>query len=45
LLDQHEVAVVPGTAFKSPEWVRVSYAAPADQVVEGVRRLIAATMS
>jgi aspartate aminotransferase len=45
LLEQHDVAVVPGAAFKSPEWIRVSYAAPADQVIEGVRRIIAARIS
>ena len=26
--------------FGSPEWIRVSYAAPRDQVLEGVRRII-----
>jgi aspartate aminotransferase len=41
LLDRHDVAVVPGVAFHSPEWIRVSYAAPAEQVLEGVRRIIA----
>jgi aspartate aminotransferase len=41
LLDQHDVAVVPGVAFQSPEWIRASYAAPAEQVLEGVRRIIA----
>jgi len=42
LLDEFEVAVVPGSAFHSPEWVRVSYAAPADHVLEGVRRIVSA---
>jgi aspartate aminotransferase len=42
LLDEHEVAVVPGSAFRSPEWIRVSYAAPADHVLEGVRRIVRA---
>lgn len=42
LLDAHGIAVVPGAAFLTPEWVRVSYAAPRDQVLEGVRRLVAA---
>jgi aspartate aminotransferase len=42
LLDTHGVAVVPGTAFLTPEWVRLSYAAPRAQVLEGVRRLAAA---
>ena len=39
LLEEANVAVVPGSAFGSPEWIRVSYAAPADQVLEGVRRI------
>jgi len=42
LLDAQGVAVVPGTAFLTPEWVRLSYAAPREQVLEGVRRLAAA---
>ena len=41
LLEDTHVAVVPGVAFRTPEWIRVSYAAPADQVTEGVRRIIA----
>jgi aspartate aminotransferase len=45
LLEECDVAVVPGAAFRSPEWIRVSYAAPADQVTEGVRRIIAARIS
>ncbi len=40
LLDRHGVAVVPGAAFYTPDWVRLSYAAPRDQVLEGVRRSI-----
>jgi len=32
--------VVPGVAFRTPEWIRMSYAAPAEQVMEGVRRMI-----
>lgn len=39
LLDDHGVAVVPGSAFHTPDWVRVSYAAPLDDVVEGARKL------
>jgi aspartate/methionine/tyrosine aminotransferase len=39
------VAVVPGIAFRTPEWIRVSYAAPAEQVLEGVRRIISARIS
>jgi len=45
LLEECDVAVVPGAAFRSPEWIRVSYAAPAEQVMEGVRRIIAARIS
>ncbi len=41
LLDTRDVAVVPGTAFRTPEWIRVSYAAPMDDVLEGVRRIVA----
>jgi aspartate aminotransferase len=40
LLDEHGVAVVPGAAFRTPDWVRVSYAAAERDVVEGVRRLV-----
>jgi aspartate aminotransferase len=45
LLEERDVAVVPGIAFRSPEWIRLSYAAPADQVMEGVRRINAARIS
>lgn len=45
LLEEENVAVVPGAAFHSPEWIRVSYAAPTDQVLEGVRRIVAAGIS
>jgi aspartate aminotransferase len=41
LLDTHDVAVVPGTAFGTPEWIRVSYAAPLGDVLEGIRRILA----
>jgi aspartate aminotransferase len=44
LLEEAHVAVVPGVAFRTPEWVRMSYAAP-EQVVEGVRRMIARRIS
>ena len=39
LLEEHGVAIVPGAAFGTPGWVRLSYAAPLEDVVEGVRRL------
>jgi aspartate aminotransferase len=45
LLEQYDVAVVPGAAFRSPEWIRVSYAAPTENVMEGVRRIIGARIS
>jgi aspartate aminotransferase len=40
LLEEHGVAVVPGAAFHTPGWIRLSYAAALDDVVEGVRRVI-----
>jgi aspartate aminotransferase len=40
LLVDHGVAVVPGAAFRTPGWIRISYAAPEEQVVEGVRRAL-----
>ncbi|MBV6521148.1 MAG: Aspartate aminotransferase [Gemmatimonadaceae bacterium] len=40
LLDEAGVAIVPGAAFGTPGWVRISYAARVDDVVEGVRRAI-----
>lgn len=42
LLEHHDVAVVPGAAFLTPDWVRISYAAPLDSVLTGVRRAITA---
>ena len=42
LIDQHNVAVVPGSAFLTPGWVRLSYAAAMPLVVEGVKRLVTA---
>jgi aspartate aminotransferase len=40
LLEDHDVAIVPGSAFLTPGWVRVSYAAPINDVLEGARRLV-----
>ena len=40
LLDMRDVAVVPGGAFRTPEWIRISYAAPMEYVLEGVRRIV-----
>ncbi|MFI5310104.1 MAG: pyridoxal phosphate-dependent aminotransferase [Gemmatimonadales bacterium] len=42
LLDDAGVAVVPGSAFQVPDWVRVSYAAEQSVVEEAMRRLRAA---
>ncbi len=39
LLEQAEVAVVPGEAFGTPGYVRMSYALGDDDLVEGVGRL------
>ncbi len=39
ILDQAEVAVVPGEAFGSPGYLRLSYALGDDDLVEGVNRL------
>lgn len=41
LLDEQGVAVVPGAAFGTPDWIRMSYAVPLPQVVEGARRIAA----
>jgi aspartate aminotransferase len=42
LLEERDVAVVPGAAFGAPAWVRLSFAAPLDEVLEGVRRIVRA---
>lgn len=39
LLEEHGVAIVPGSAFRTPDWVRISYAASESQVVEACRRV------
>jgi aspartate aminotransferase len=39
ILDEAEVAVVPGEAFGSPGYVRLSYALGDDDLAEGVTRL------
>ena len=38
----HGVAIVPGTAFGTPGWVRLSYAAAEADVLEAMRRIIGA---
>ncbi len=40
LLDEAGVAIVPGVAFRTPGWVRMSYAARLEDVVEGVSRTV-----
>lgn len=40
LLEKHDVAIVPGAAFFTPDWVRMSYAAPKEQVIRGVQRIV-----
>ena len=39
LLEQEHVAVVPGEAFGTPGYLRISYAASMERIEEGVRRL------
>ena len=39
ILDSAEVAVVPGEAFGSPGYLRLSYALGDDDLVEGITRL------
>jgi aspartate aminotransferase len=45
LLEDFDVAVVPGTAFLTPDWIRVSYAADLAQVETAIRRIIDAYRS
>ena len=42
LLEEHDVAVVPGAAFLTPDWIRVSYAAEITQVAAAMRLIAAA---
>jgi aspartate aminotransferase len=42
LLERYDVAAVPGAAFLTPGWLRLSYAAPDEQVVDGAARVAAA---
>ena len=39
LLEQAEVAVVPGEAFGTPGYLRLSYALGDDDLIEGVGRI------
>jgi aspartate aminotransferase len=41
LLEKAGVAIVPGSAFRTPDWVRVSYAADKAQVIEAAKRIAA----
>lgn len=45
LLEEHGVAVVPGAAFRTPDWIRMSYAAERSQVIEACRRVVLAAES
>jgi aspartate aminotransferase len=40
LLDRHQVAVVPGSAFLTPHWIRASYATTEAIAVDGVQRIV-----
>ena len=42
LLDRHGIALVPGAAFGTPEWVRLSYAASRETLRVGTARLLSA---
>jgi aspartate/methionine/tyrosine aminotransferase len=39
ILDEAEVAVVPGEAFGTPGYIRMSYALGDDDLAEGVARI------
>ena len=39
MLEEHQVAVVPGSAFLTPNWIRASYATTESVAVEGVTRI------
>ncbi len=39
LLEKHQVAVVPGSAFLTPNWIRASYATSDELAIEGMRRV------
>jgi aspartate aminotransferase len=42
LLEQHDVAVVAGSAFMVPDWFRVSYATDRAQVETAMHRIVEA---
>ncbi|MCX6416362.1 MAG: aspartate aminotransferase, partial [Actinobacteria bacterium] len=39
ILDEVEVAVVPGEAFGTPGYIRLSYALGDDDLIEGISRV------
>lgn len=39
VLDEYQVAIVPGSAFGTPGWIRASYATRQDLAVEGLTRV------
>lgn len=41
MIEQAKVAVVPGTPFGAPEWVRLSFATDDQSLSQGIERLIA----
>jgi len=45
LLDEHDVAVVAGAAFQTPDWIRVSYATDLAQVETAMHRIVSAYRS
>ena len=42
LLEKHHVAMVPGEAFGTPGFLRMSYALKEEDIAEGIKRLEAA---
>ncbi len=39
VLEEHQVAIVPGNAFGTPNWIRASYATTESVAVEGLTRI------
>ncbi len=39
LLDSEKVAVVPGTGFGAPDYIRLSFATSMDNIIEGLKRI------
>jgi aspartate aminotransferase len=39
VLEEHQVAVVPGSAFLTPDWIRASYATAESVAVAGFTRI------